>query len=212
MLIIFFAFWIKRIVIRIVKNIRIFRIICANYTVLNALIAALFWFEQYFAELKVISLRTLVESSCGRQFCSEMIGKTGNSVVRIILFICPVFWVKKKILSIAYTLSSESSIRWFNSVDGLAFVLFYASLAFNLLWLFRLRIFSKLMQTNLPWTEIFHDNLTQPRSTEKCWFERDLNLHLRDSIAQHVERRPVSRRCKFKSCSRQHFSIDFGSF
>ena len=31
------------------------------------------------------------------------------------------------------------------------------------------------------WTEIFHDNLTLPKSTEKCWLELDLNSHLRDT-------------------------------
>ena len=28
---------------------------------------------------------------------------------------------------------------------------------------------------------IFHDNLTLPKSTEKCWLKRDLNSHLRDT-------------------------------
>ena len=31
------------------------------------------------------------------------------------------------------------------------------------------------------WTEIFHDNLTLPKSTEKCWLEWDFNSHLRDT-------------------------------
>ena len=41
------------------------------------------------------------------------------------------------------------------------------------------------------WTEIFRDNLTLPKSTEKCW--------------------PLSRSNAFKSRSSQHFSVDFGS-
>ena len=28
---------------------------------------------------------------------------------------------------------------------------------------------------------VFHDNLTLPKSTEKCWLERNLNSHLRDT-------------------------------
>ena len=31
------------------------------------------------------------------------------------------------------------------------------------------------------WKEIFHDNLSLPKSTEICWLERDLNLHFRDT-------------------------------
>ena len=31
------------------------------------------------------------------------------------------------------------------------------------------------------WKETFHDNLTLPKSVEKCWLERDLNSHLRDT-------------------------------
>ena len=31
------------------------------------------------------------------------------------------------------------------------------------------------------WSETFHDNLTLPKSTEKCRLERDLNSHLRDT-------------------------------
>ena len=31
------------------------------------------------------------------------------------------------------------------------------------------------------WTEILHYNLTLLKSSEKCWLERDLNSHLRDT-------------------------------
>ena len=31
-------------------------------------------------------------------------------------------------------------------------------------------------------TEVFHDNLTLPKSTGKCWLERDLNSHLRNPL------------------------------
>ena len=31
------------------------------------------------------------------------------------------------------------------------------------------------------WTEVLHNNLTKPKSTEKCWLEWDLNSHLRDT-------------------------------
>ena len=42
-------------------------------------------------------------------------------------------------------------------------------------------------------TDFFHVSLTLPKSTVKCWIERDLDSHLRD-----------------KSRSSQHFSVDFG--
>ena len=55
----------------------------------------------------------------------------------------------------------------------------YQSLLLNTLyfvWLFQILAWQYFL-----WTEIFHDNLTLPKSAEKCWLERDLNSHLRDT-------------------------------
>ena len=35
--------------------------------------------------------------------------------------------------------------------------------------------------SSVTWTEIFYDNLTLPKLTEKCWLERGLKSHLRDT-------------------------------
>ena len=97
-----------------------------------------------------------------------MTGKTGNSIASIVLFIRPVLWEKnspknkkthktitpprpppKKNSPLHIRCPQNLRFRWFKSVDRLTFALSFASLAFNLLWLFRRHIISKLMRTNL---------------------------------------------------------------
>ena len=63
------------------------------------------------------------------------------------------------------------------------------------------------------WTEICHDNLTLPKSTEKCWRERDLRSHLRDtgpplymfSYRAHRDWRQVFIQLNSMRCSREKF-------
>ena len=43
--------------------------------------------------------------------------------------------------------------------------------------------FTQPKQQTADSTNIFQDNLTLPKSTGKCWLERDLNSHLRDTCA-----------------------------
>ena len=68
---------------------------------------------------------------------------------------------------------------------------------------------------NNSWRKTFHDNLTLQKSIEKCWLERDLNSHIRDtgpplyllSYRVHRDWRRVFIQFKYTRYSRDNLTL-----